>query len=231
MKEVKTAKEKVVSFLNEIDDIRQITAVGKPIRISYEQASEKGFDEHFVYTFLKKLEHEKIIRIIHLGTAYNLFYQMDAPRGHPDEHYHVFELKDEFDSYLTNVVSNHIPVASSHNHEKGLKISYSENTREIVLNDLFLISKPDFDSENEKVFYYLYRNPNKIVTKTEIAENFNANQTLTKDFHKIVENLKFKKDLRKAFFDISQDSIKFFNPVSQERLQELGIKNIPIKSE
>ena len=39
---------------------------------------------------------------------------------------------------------------------------------------------------------------------------------------KIVENLKFKKDLRKAFFDISQDSIKFFNPVSKERLQELA---------
>lgn len=115
--------------------------------------------------------------------------------------------------------------------KSGCWISYSENSREIILNDFFLISKPDFNSENEQVFYYLYRNPNRTIEKSEIEENFKANQTLTKDFHKIVENLKFKKDLRKAFFDISQDSIKFFNPVSKERLQELGIKNIPIKVE
>ncbi len=111
----------------------------------------------------------------------------------------------------------------------GCWISYSENSREILLNDLFLISKPDFESENDQVFYYLYRNPNKTITKVEVQENFTGNKTLTKDFNKIVENLKFKKDLRRAFFDISQDSIKFYNPVSQKRLQELGIKNIPIE--
>ena len=109
----------------------------------------------------------------------------------------------------------------------GCWISYSESSREIILNNLFLIAKPDFDSENEQVFNYLYKNPNKPVGRGEIMEDLKI--SLTKDFHKIVENLKFKKDLRKAFFDISQDSIKFFNPVSKERLQELGIKTIAIE--
>lgn len=236
MKNVKTAKDRIVDFLAEIDDVRQITEFGKPIRMSYEETKNKGFDKLFVSTFLKKLEQElKIIRVINIGSPCIGFFVLDGGGySNPDEYYHVFELKVGFDDYYKRTIaeasSNKI-LPHSDNKNSGLKITYSEHAREIILNDFFVVSKPDFNSENEQVFYYLYRNPNRIIEKSEIEENFKSNQTLTKDFHKIVENLKFKKDLRKAFFDISQNSIKFFNPVSKERLQELGIKNIPIKVE
>jgi len=112
--------------------------------------------------------------------------------------------------------------------DNDLRITYSEHSREILLNNFFLIAKPDFNSENEQVFYYLYKNPNKNITKAEIIEDLKI--TLTKDFGKIIENLKFKGDLRRAFFDISKNSIQFYNPVSKERLEALGIRNIQIQA-
>lgn len=182
-------------------------------------------DSSLIEGLVKKLESDfGVIKIIDFKEYHNI----TGYENRPDFKIRIIE--ERFSGFLDLIEGRTKaakPVANVL--EKCLRISYSENSREILLNDFFLISKPDFNSENEQVFYYLYRNPNKVITKAEFEENFNGNQTLTKDFSKIVENLKFKKDLRKAFFDVSQDSIKFYNPVSKERLQELGIKNISIE--
>jgi hypothetical protein len=110
----------------------------------------------------------------------------------------------------------------------SLYITYSEHNQKIIINDRFLLATPDFNSENEQVFHYLYRNPNKVVTREEVEENVFNSETLTKNFNKIVENLHFKKELRNAFFDVSANTIKFHNPVPKERLRDLGIKHIKI---
>jgi hypothetical protein len=232
MKEIKSVKEKIIIFLNEVEEIRQITLGGKVIMMPYDQLEERGLDQNFVHTFMNKLHGDlNVIRIISLGTPFSGF-MVAGQYSDPNKHYHIFELKDGFDSYYKQTIAEFAnnPIAKNHGAEvaaAGLKIKYSEHSREILLNDFFLISKPDFDSENEQVFHYLYKHPNRPVERGEIMENLKI--SITKDFDKIIENLKFKKDLRKAFFEISKDSIKFYNPVSKERLQDLGIKNIPVE--
>lgn len=94
------------------------------------------------------------------------------------------------------------------------------NAQEVLLNN-FLLSKLDFNSENDNVFGFIFRNPNRIITLDELKQP--AGGDLKKDIHKILENLGFKADLRKAFFRVSKNGVLFRNPVQKKDLEESGI--------
>ena len=109
------------------------------------------------------------------------------------------------------------------NSEKVIyKIKYTP-TREILCNDIKL-SKLNFDSENDNVFRYLFNNPNRKITKKEFKEK--AKYTVGKSFHKIVENFGFTGDLSKAFFNVSEQTIFFRNPLTKNDLKNLGITEL-----
>lgn len=90
------------------------------------------------------------------------------------------------------------------------------SARELLLNDNFRIARPDFERENEQVFNYLYNHPNEKVTKKQLEEELRID--LVKSLHKIVENLGFTGALKKAFFNVSKNSIEFRNPVTSKDL-------------
>lgn len=95
--------------------------------------------------------------------------------------------------------------------------------REILLNGV-QIAKPDFESENDIVFDYLYKHPNRKIELAEIEKEIG--QGMTKTLHKTVENLGFSGDLKTAFFQVSKTSIYFRNPVTKTDLGELNIRTI-----
>lgn len=105
------------------------------------------------------------------------------------------------------------------------RITYTQN-REILLNEALRLARPDFDSENEVVFDYLYKNPNKKILKGQIEKE--TRRKITKSLHKIVENLGFKGDLKQAFFQVSKTSIYFRNPITEDDLATLGIDKIKL---
>lgn len=105
------------------------------------------------------------------------------------------------------------------------EITYNDNIGEIYLNK-FLFSKVRYNSENETVFAYLFKNPNRKITKKEFKEK--TEHSIGKSFHKIVENLGFSGDLRKAFFMVSEQAIFFRNPVTKKDLDNLGIYQLKI---
>lgn len=109
--------------------------------------------------------------------------------------------------------------------ESVYEITYT-GSREILLNKIFQIAKPDFDSENDLVFDFLYQHPNKKYTLKEIEEGIG--NKLGKTLHKIVENLGFKGELRKIFIDVSGTSICFKNPVTKDDLEKIGITRIKL---
>jgi len=92
--------------------------------------------------------------------------------------------------------------------------------REILING-FLLAKLDFARENDNVFDYLYKNPNKTVSISELEKQLG--EPLRKLPSKIVENLGFAGELKKVFFDISKSSIRFRKQITRSQLQELGI--------
>jgi adenylate cyclase class IV len=89
------------------------------------------------------------------------------------------------------------------------RIYYSDK-REVLLDNKQVLSNPNFNSENDIVFTFLYKNPNITFTKAEIE--INCKITMLKSFSKIIENLGFTKKLKSNFFDVSKTSIRFKNP-------------------
>lgn len=102
------------------------------------------------------------------------------------------------------------------------KITFT-TAREILLNG-FQIAKPDFDSENEVVFSFLFKHPNKRHTLKDIETA--TGRKLTKTLHKVIENLGFTGDIKKVFIDVNKDSVCLRNPITQDDLDKLGIKQI-----
>lgn len=115
--------------------------------------------------------------------------------------------------------------SGSNKREIVYEITYSP-WREVLLNKDIKLSKPDFDSENDIVFNYLYKNPNKKIYRDGIEKE--EGREISKSLHKIVENLGFKGDLKKVFFQVSKNAICFNNPITKEDLEALGISKIKL---
>jgi hypothetical protein len=172
----------------------------------------------------KKLERdEKLFKIVQ--HSYPNHYRYGWNDQNP---YFLITLKDTFNDWVKTyakqlsdkeidqqrkiALSAKVPAVEP---EPMLKITYT-NGREIFLNNIFLIGKPDFNGENDLVFSYLFKNPNKPFTKNEIERVIG--EALQKSLHKIVENLGFGGDLKKVFFSVSKDSIQFNNPISKKQM-------------
>jgi len=104
------------------------------------------------------------------------------------------------------------------------KITFTPETGEIIINDIVILSKLRFDGENEKVFEYLLKHPNKRITKKELERKIGVD--IHKDFHKIADNLGFKRDLRKIFFNIKKDKILLRDCITESDLVKLGIERL-----
>lgn len=140
-----------------------------------------------------------------------------------DEYIRSYRIKllEKFDEYAKKQLKPH----EKNENQACLWITYSDKTREILINDIFILSRPNFNSTNDQVFSYLYKNPNKIITKNEL-EREATKSPITKRLHDIVQELGFKKDLFKAFYSISKSRITFRNPLSKQDLIDLDISRI-----
>jgi hypothetical protein len=85
--------------------------------------------------------------------------------------------------------------------------------REIMVNG-FRLSKPHFDSENDVVFDYIFKNPGRKIDLAEIEAA--TKRTLNKKLYDIVRTLGFKNELKDIFFPhVSKTAVKFVNPVTE----------------
>jgi hypothetical protein len=99
--------------------------------------------------------------------------------------------------------------------------------KEIFLNN-FLLTKMQFNGENDIVFTYLYKHPNKTITKEELKKK--TGLVVGKSMHKIVDNLSFTGNLRKVFFKVSEKGVLFRNPLTKEDMEMLNIPQLKLKS-
>lgn len=107
--------------------------------------------------------------------------------------------------------------------EAVLTVTYT-NSRQVVLNGVFQLSKPTLNGVNDLVFSHLYENPGKSFSKQQLETVIG--QKISKTLHKIVENLGFKSDLARAFFSVSKNDISFRNPITRDELNDMGLGNI-----
>jgi hypothetical protein len=83
------------------------------------------------------------------------------------------------------------------------------------------IATPNFNSSNDNAFQVLYENPGNTYTLDELRAA--ADEATLADLHKMVENLNFDGALKKLFFDVSRDAIRFERTATTGQLASLGI--------
>ena len=94
-------------------------------------------------------------------------------------------------------------------------------TRKVMLNNTFILSSPNFDTENHQFIEYILEHEDEKLTKSAIEKD--ANIELKKSFHATLSDLGFKGEIRKLFFEASKDTVKFRNNVPESELSALEI--------
>lgn len=109
-------------------------------------------------------------------------------------------------------------------------IDYSERSRKVVLNGERQLARLNFNSTNELVFDYLYRNQGKRVTVKELEAEV-LKEPLNKTLHAIVRDLGFTGALAQMFFDVSKSAIRFSNHITAADLEAFDISpdSIPLQ--
>jgi hypothetical protein len=103
------------------------------------------------------------------------------------------------------------------------------SSRQVVLNNAFILSSPNFDTENHKFIEYITEHPDTKFQRTEIETDLKVK--LKKSFHAILSDLGFKGEIKKIFFEASKVSVKFKNNVPESELQNLGVDQEKLKLE
>ena len=217
--------EKIWSLLKEIETSRQITAPEDNIAIPQvhhskaknEREKSQYSDERF--TMLRKLEKESAIKEVIWPNNFDKLVHLKLGNRY-------FEVLNWYEKEYEKIIKNDPkPTESiqSPTNKPVYEITYSEQTREIIING-FLFKKLALFSLNDTIFSYLYKNPNTEKTGDEIKEASKENSI--KDLNKFVEQLGFKGEFRQVFFKVSKSKIQFNNPITQEQLDEQGIKRL-----
>ena len=101
------------------------------------------------------------------------------------------------------------------------KYFISLKKRQVVLNNTFILSTPNFNSENESFIEYVITHPNETLKREAMQSDLKVK--FKKSFHSILGDLGFKGEIRKLFFDASKTAVQFKNFIPETELAELGI--------
>jgi hypothetical protein len=94
-------------------------------------------------------------------------------------------------------------------------------SRKVMLNNTFVLSSPNFNTENHQFIEYVIEHEDEKLTRDQI--NTDANIELKKSFHSTLGDLGFKGEIRKLFFEASKDTVLFRNNVPENELEALEI--------
>jgi len=160
-------------------------------------------------------------------------------RNYYDLRCYLFKKLKKFKSYFKYVERKYLKmkkeqeekekeISSKEPSSEIFRITFDPKIREVVINDYFVLAKPNFNTENFNFFDYVYKHQNKIIYKNNIESALKSK--LTKDFNDILQNLRFVKSLRKLFFPgVSRTEVYFRNPITKEDFESTGIGKIRIK--
>ena len=197
----------------ELIDAYKFTVGDEYTELSIKDNYLNGLSPYDIQKILKQFELDGKLRIVNeikLGYDFPERYELE-----------VLDI-----TYFENLIEDE-PIFEE---KKGFELTLSLKDTAVYLNDIFLITNTKFGFENYEIIKYLIENPNRLVTRDELIENTEL-ESVNKSFTKIVENLKFKGDLRKAFFKVKKTGIILYNPVTKAKLDELGLSSINLFGE
>jgi len=107
------------------------------------------------------------------------------------------------------------------------KITYSDHTRLVKLNNIVL-TKTDFNSENDNCFQFIYKNPGRLIGIEELEQEVGGK--LKKRLAHIIRDLGFTKELRIVFFPVvTKSKVMFVNPITKQYAYKNNLPPINFK--
>lgn len=225
------ALEKIWNLLQEIEERRQLTSPEDDIKLPYVPPGFSG--TKFALDDAANSRTTIIKKLIHMDAL------MDFGNTEGIDGYIFFKVGPQYkivfkmyEGQYKNASRDYIQTDKPEKEivDPVYEIKYSRNGRDITINN-FVIARPQSFNENESAFFYIYKHPNQRILKKQI-EAFveqDLGKKLTKTIPKIIENLGFKGDFKRAFFDdVSVNGIYLRNPVKKADLNQKGIKYLDI---
>jgi len=184
-----------------------------------EKNSDSEPSEKNQHRIIKMLSDKKVIGsspIYHRNPALNKVFELQsgAPIG-----YYVNFLQPTFNDMIDEIFPQK-PLANDN------ELYLSIRSKKVVLhafNNCFLLSSPNFNSDNEIFISHVLEHPNKRIANEEIRVKTN--------FHAILNSLNIKGEVRKTFFSVSKDTVFLKNAVKESELKEMGINIAKLKNE
>lgn len=228
-------KTKIELVLDAIKDQLDLSPQGATITLSQERNDglyELSFEDYV--SILKKLQNDyKIIRIESLAEYKPTILTHSDPYNY-DKDLTELTVLSNFEEFYNQYTGNSSPLISiptpspsvkdTNENQELLRITFTK-TREILMNNILLLCKPESFGENEDLFTYLYDHQNEELKIEDIEKDLN--RKFEKPISKILENLGFRKGLRDVFFALGKGKILFKNPILTDDLAESGVR-IPI---
>ena len=185
------------------------------------QRSEfSGLSDAEINTTILTLEKNKLIEVIDnravRSDLHSIMYKAYDPYNGKIE----IKILDGFKKYISD---NDL---SSYLEEKEktaiLKISYDNH--KLKINGI-IIAKPHFESENDYFATYITNHSSGKLTNSEFVKF--KNSKMTKKFDQIINDLGFKRSIKKLFFpNISIKAVEFRNQITIEDMKKAGIDDI-----
>lgn len=218
---------------------------GDQIKFPFRYSNENnGPSIRSLHRLFKMLEDRRAIKMrpfFHgFMTAFDGVFQMQGadPLG-----YYVTVHQPQFDEVIEEVTNGKpLPIVTQSKEEqestansetlsdtpKNTYFITVSTSRKVLLNNTFILSTPNFVSENHQFIEYVIAHPDQVLTKADFESE---NVKLKKTMHSILGDLGFKGQVRKMFFEVSKNKIKFRNYVPETELKALEVNVAELNAE
>ncbi len=107
------------------------------------------------------------------------------------------------------VVCIYMDYCEQHNgaSDLGCRLTYNEMSREVVLNDCFVVACFRASSFNCRFFEYLHLNQSRAVEYQELEHSLLSGRVI--QLNKMPDQMGFKGELKKALFTVTQNTITY----------------------
>lgn len=99
----------------------------------------------------------------------------------------------------------------------------------IILNNKYQLSRMEYGSNSYEIFSFLFKNERKDISKEKIEKNKIIE--ITRSLSKTLDEIGFKKQLKKLFLKSSRKKVMFRNKVTRGEIKELKIDEDLLKKQ
>ncbi len=219
-------------IINELKQEEMANAYsGYQIKLRIEQNSTDEPEARSQHRILKMLSDRKAISISPFFHAMGLLSSAFEMQGAIPIGYYIQFHQPQFNKVYEEITAQKVTTPVLNKPEELLPSPQTSprskyfvtltSSRQVVLNNAFILSSPNFNGENHNFIEYITQHTDVRLQKSQIETD--AKIKLKKSFHSILNDLGFTGEIKKIFFEASKVAVKFRNNIHEAEFESLGV--------